>query len=124
MHSGHSCSVGKSVSRKHCIVMQLQNSDCLCKSVVDMLQVGAYARKYRYLQQDHDEASHRLLVIERLLKQYDCSTSEELLTGVAEAEADLDKWYQMEGQAAAALLAFHCLSISSWGNGYGIMLDC
>lgn len=59
--------------------------------------MGAYARKYRYLQQDHDVASDRLHVVERLLKQYDCSTSTELLTGVAEAEADLDRWYQLEG---------------------------
>lgn len=64
-----------------------------------LLQVGAYARKFRYLQHDHDEASQRLHAVERLLRQYDCSTSLELLTGVAEAEADLDKWYQMEGQA-------------------------
>ena len=63
-----------------------------------MLQVAAYARKFRYLQQDYDEAASRLHAVERLLKQYDCSTSQELLTGVAEAEADLDKWYQMEGQ--------------------------
>ena len=59
--------------------------------------MGAYARKYRYLQQDHDNASDRLHLVERLLKQYDCTTSTELLAGVAEAEADLDRWFQLEG---------------------------
>lgn len=63
--------------------------------------MGAYARKYRYLQEDHDEASDRLHVVERLLKQYDSTTSTELLTAVAEAEADLDRWYQMEGDHTA-----------------------
>ncbi|KAA6423340.1 MAG: hypothetical protein FRX49_06792 [Trebouxia sp. A1-2] len=61
-------------------------------------KVGAYARKHRYLQQEHDEALQRLQMVERLLKQFDCSSSQELLTAVAEAEADLDMWYQMEGQ--------------------------
>ncbi|KAL3146260.1 hypothetical protein ABBQ32_002962 [Trebouxia sp. C0010 RCD-2024] len=61
-------------------------------------KVGVYARKHRYLQQEHDDAAQRLHVVERLLKQYACTTSTELLTAVAEAEVDLDKWYQMEGQ--------------------------
>ncbi len=60
------------------------------------MQVGAYARKHRYLQQEHDEALQRLQLVERLLKQFDCSSSQELLTAVA--EADLDMWYQMEGE--------------------------
>ena len=64
------------------------------------MQVGAYARKHRYLQQEHDEAQQRLHHVERLLKQFDCSSSQELLTAVAEAEADLDMWYQMEGETA------------------------
>lgn len=67
------------------------------------MQVGAYARKYRYLQQDHDEASGRLQAVERLLRQYDCATSRELLAAVAEAEADLDTWYQLEGQTKHTL---------------------
>lgn len=69
-----------------------------------MMQVGVYARKHRYLQQEHDDAAHRLHVVERLLKQYACTTSTELLTAVAEAEADLDKWYQMEGDHTRLLL--------------------
>lgn len=85
-----------------------------------MLQVGAYARKYRYLQQDHDDASHRLHAVERLLKQYDCSTSTELLTGVAEAEADLDKWYQMEGDHTRLLLTFKFVPLAVW---QGLMLS-
>ena len=64
------------------------------------MQVGAYARKHRYLQQEHDEAQQRLQQVERLLKRFDCSSSQELLTAVAEAEADLDMWYQMEGETA------------------------
>ena len=64
--------------------------------------MGAYARKHRYLQLEHDEASQRLLAIEKLLKQYDCTSAHELLTAVAEAEVDLDLWYQMEGETAAA----------------------
>ena len=41
-----------------------------------------------------------MLIIEKLLKQYDCTSAHELLTAVAEAEADLDLWYQMEGETA------------------------
>ena len=64
------------------------------------MQVTAYARKHRYLQQERDEAASRLQQVEKLLKQYDCSTSGELLQAAAEAEADLDKYYQMEGAPA------------------------
>lgn len=69
------------------------------------MQVGAYARKHRYLQQEHDEALQRLQMVERLLKQFDCSSSQELLTAVAEAEADLDMWYQMEGERQQRLVS-------------------
>ncbi|KAL0049069.1 hypothetical protein WJX82_005500 [Trebouxia sp. C0006] len=74
----------------------LEQARILVKSAAG--KVGAYARKHRYLQQEHDEAQQRLHHVERLLKQFDFSSSQELLTAVAEAEADLDMWYQMEGQ--------------------------
>ncbi|KAL0026315.1 hypothetical protein WJX77_010508 [Trebouxia sp. C0004] len=74
----------------------LEQARMLVKSAAG--KVGAYARKHRYLQQEHDEALQRLQMVERLLKQFDCSSSHELLTAVAEAEADVDMWYQMEGQ--------------------------
>lgn len=68
-----------------------------CNQGSALVQVAAYARKYRYLQQDYDEAASRLHTVERLLKQYQCSTSEELLTEVDQAQADLDRWYALEG---------------------------
>ena len=68
------------------------------------MQVTAYARKYRYLQQEHDEVAERLTAVERILKQYDCSTSGELLAEAAQAEADLDRFYQSEGKVLS--LAF------------------
>lgn len=61
-------------------------------------KVTAYARKYQYLQQEHDEVAKRLSAVERILKQYDCSTSGELLAEAAQAEADLDRFYQSEGK--------------------------
>ena len=72
-------------------------------------QVTAYARKYRYLQQEHDEVAKRLSAVERILKQYDCSTSGELLAEAAQAEADLDRFYQSEGTPTICLQA--CLHV-------------
>jgi len=89
------------------------------------MQVGAYARKHRYLQQEHDEALQRLQMVERLLKQFDCTSSQELLTAVAEAEADLDMWYQMEGKRQQSLvncIGLYKMNISEglFGASYGV----
>ena len=82
-----------------------------CNQIPALVQVAAYARKYRYLQQDYDDAASRLHAVERLLKQYQCSTSEELLTEVDQAQADLDRWYELEGDSPYYTLdaAFHPL---------------
>ena len=39
----------------------------------------------------------------RLLKQHDAADSSELLARAAKAEADLERWYDMEGAPPAAL---------------------
>ncbi len=91
---------------KHRYLRQVQDK-CPLSLPCYGIQVGAYARKHRYLQQEHDEAQQRLQLVERLLKQFDCSSSQELLTAVAEAEADLDMWYQMEGETATTCES-HC----------------
>lgn len=63
-------------------------------------QVGAYAKRFRFLQLEHEEVSERLTMLERLFKQHDCTSSEELLDTAAKAEQDLDRWFQMEGVRA------------------------
>jgi hypothetical protein len=60
-------------------------------------QVGEYAKRFRFLQLEHDEVSQCLAVLDRLFKQNDCSSSDALLEIVTKAEADLDRWFQMEG---------------------------
>ena len=62
------------------------------------LQAGAYARRWRYLQQEHDEVAERLQQLELLLRQFDCTSADELLECSAQAEADLDAWFAMEGE--------------------------
>ena len=62
-----------------------------------LVQVEAYAQQFRFLQLEHDEVSQRLLLLERLLKQHSCTTSEQLLDATAKAGSSLDQWFQMEG---------------------------
>lgn len=62
-----------------------------------VLQVGDYAKRFRFLQLEHDEVCQRLAVLDRLFKQHDCTSSDALLEAAATAEADLDRWFQMEG---------------------------
>lgn len=64
------------------------------------VQVAAYARQHRYLQQEYDTAAMRLQAVERILKQYQCSTSEELLSETSNAQADLDRYYEIAGRLA------------------------
>ncbi|EIE25588.1 P-loop containing nucleoside triphosphate hydrolase protein [Coccomyxa subellipsoidea C-169] len=61
-------------------------------------KVGDYAMRFRFLQLEHNEVSQRLAVLDRLFKQHDCSSSDALLEVAAKAEADLDRWFQMEGK--------------------------
>ena len=70
------------------------------KILATCVQVAAYARQHRYLQQEYDAALSRLQAVERLLKQYQCSTSEELLSETDNAQADLDRWYQLAGMCS------------------------
>ena len=60
-------------------------------------QVGAYAMQFRFLQLEHDEVTSRLKALERLSKQHGVASSADLLGAAAQAEADLDRWFQMEG---------------------------
>ncbi|BDA41836.1 DNA repair protein RecN [Coccomyxa sp. Obi] len=61
-------------------------------------KVAEYAKRFHFLQLEHDEVSQRLAMLDRLFKQHDCSSSDALLGLAAKAEADLDRWFQMEGQ--------------------------
>ncbi|KAK9819715.1 hypothetical protein WJX72_001582 [[Myrmecia] bisecta] len=61
-------------------------------------KVSQYAEQFRFLQLEHDQVAERLEDLERLFKQYDCSTSDELLAAAEQAERDLDQWFQMEGR--------------------------
>ena len=67
----------------------------------DVVQVAAYARQHRYLQQEYDTAAMRLQAVERILKQYQCGTSEELLSETSNAQADLDRYYEIAGRGAS-----------------------
>lgn len=59
--------------------------------------MAQYAQRFRFLQLEHDEVSQRLAMLDRLFKQHDCTSSDALLEVAAKAEADLDRWFQMEG---------------------------
>ncbi|CAL8460865.1 g396 [Coccomyxa elongata] len=61
-------------------------------------KVAQYAQRFRFLQLEHDEVSQRLEMLDRLFKQHDCSSSDALLEVAAKAEADLDRWFQLEGR--------------------------
>lgn len=92
------------------------------------LQVAAYAKKHRHLQQEYDAASARLQQVERLLKDCQCSSSEELLQEITEAQADLDRWYQLEGGLrcvclTALLSVCLCLSVYLFGLSVRIYLS-
>lgn len=42
--------------------------------------------------------AERLQQVELLLRQFDCTSADELLECSAQAEADLDAWFAMEGE--------------------------
>ena len=71
--------------------------------------MGQYARRFRFSQEDHDDTSGRLQQILRLLKQHHAASSEELLGRAAEAEAQLDHWFQMEGVPPPKSVGFRYL---------------
>jgi hypothetical protein len=62
--------------------------------------VGAYAQRFRFLALEQAEAGQRLAGLERLLKQHGAASCAALLEAAARAEADLDRWFTMEGEAA------------------------
>jgi DNA repair ATPase RecN len=61
-------------------------------------RVLQYGQLYRFSQADYDELSARLQQIERLLKQHDATSADELLEAAERQGAALDTYFQMEGQ--------------------------
>ena len=62
-----------------------------------VLKVGAYAKRFQFLQQEHDEVCERIDALDRLFKQHDCRSSEMLLDKAAKTERSLDAWFLMDG---------------------------
>ena len=60
--------------------------------------VERYSRQYRFSQAEYTEVSERLQEIQRLLKQHDVGSADELLEAAERASASLDAFYQMEGR--------------------------
>lgn len=51
----------------------------LCPRLANPVQVVAYGRAYRFSQARYDQARERLQQLERLVKQYDVDSADELL---------------------------------------------
>eukprot|EP00887_Chlorella_sp_A99_P005825 scaffold1.g5825.t1 len=60
--------------------------------------VEQWARQYRFSQAEYDEASSRLQQVERLLRQHDAASADELLSMAAARESALDEYFQLEGR--------------------------
>ncbi|GMH43682.1 hypothetical protein BSKO_11604 [Bryopsis sp. KO-2023] len=58
--------------------------------------VMTYAETFQFDEFEYDEMGERLRKIEVILRDFDCSTSEEILKLAKEAEEKLERWYQME----------------------------
>lgn len=61
-------------------------------------QVLGYARLYRFSQAEYDELSARLQQLERLMKQHDAASADELLDLAQRQGAALDLYFQLEGR--------------------------
>ncbi len=60
--------------------------------------VEQYSRQYRFNQMEYKEVSERLQEVQKLMKQYDASSADELLDAAERAAVALDTFYQMEGR--------------------------
>jgi DNA repair ATPase RecN len=60
--------------------------------------VEQYTRQYRFNQMEYKEVSERLQEVQKLMKQYDASSADELLDAAERAAVDLDTFYQMDGK--------------------------
>ena len=61
-------------------------------------RVLQYGQLYRFSQADYDDLSARLQQLERLCKQHDATSADELLEAAERQGAALDTYFQMEGQ--------------------------
>ncbi|KAG7672745.1 hypothetical protein KSW81_001698 [Nannochloris sp. 'desiccata'] len=60
--------------------------------------VARYSRQYRFNQTEYTEVSERLQEVQKLMKQYDATSADELLDAAERAAIALDTFYQMEGR--------------------------
>lgn len=60
--------------------------------------VERYARRYRFSQAEYKEVSERLQEVQKLMKQHDAGSADELLEAAERAAIALDAFYQMEGR--------------------------
>lgn len=60
--------------------------------------VERYSRQYRFNQMEYKEVSERLQEVQKLMKQYDAMSADELLDAAERAAVALDTFYQMEGR--------------------------
>ena len=61
-------------------------------------RVLQYGQLYRFSQADYDDLSARLQQLERLCKQHDATSADELLEAAERQGAALDAYFQLEGQ--------------------------
>lgn len=69
------------------------------------LQIAEYAQQFSFSQLDCDDVSKRRRLLQRLLKKHECSSTDELLDRAKQAEAGLDRWFELEGETAHIFLA-------------------
>eukprot|EP00884_Botryococcus_braunii_P022424 jgi/Botrbrau1/8866/Bobra.50_2s0023.2 len=74
---------------------QLETARGLLQDVSQL--VGTYARRNRWQQEEYEETTDRLQSLERLFKQWECGTSEELLALSSAAQASLQHWAALQG---------------------------
>jgi DNA repair ATPase RecN len=60
--------------------------------------VERYSRQYRFNHMEYKEVSERLQEVQKLMKQHDATSADELLNAAESAAAALDTFYQMEGR--------------------------
>lgn len=87
---------GSAAGMLHAAVALLDEAQALLDDAED--RVVQYARLYRFSQAEYDELSKRLQQLERLMKQHDASSADELLEMAEKQGAALDLYFQLEGQ--------------------------
>ena len=60
--------------------------------------VERYARQYRFSQAEYAEVSERLQEVQKLMKQHDAASADELIEAAERAATALDAFYHMEGR--------------------------